>query len=89
MQRKTSYLHSKSGKIAMNIAIKKTEVMSPYSKSPLKIDLNREDIKRTSNFTYLGSLVTSEGVADKDIVARLGKVRGFFVKRKNLLRSNR
>lgn len=72
MQRKTSYVQSKSGKIAMNIDIKKTEVISPDTKSPRKIQLNGKDIKRTSNFTYLGSLVTPEGVVDKDIVARLG-----------------
>lgn len=54
MQRKTSYVQSKS------------------VKSPRKIQLNGKDIKRTSNFTYLGSLVTPEGVVDKDIVARLG-----------------
>lgn len=33
MQRKTSYVQSKSGKIAMNIDIKKTEVISPYKKT--------------------------------------------------------
>ena len=46
------------------------------TKEPPKIDVNGEDIKCTSSFTYIGSTVTPEGAADKDIRCRLGKARG-------------
>lgn len=42
------------------------------TKSSPIIQLNGKDIKNTSHFTYLGSVVTSEGGADKNIVGRLG-----------------
>lgn len=88
MQRKTSNLQSNASKIGLNINIKKTEVMSLNTKSSPKIQLNGKDIKSTSHFTHLGSVGTSEGGADKDIVGRLGKARGAFVKLKNLWKSN-
>ncbi|XP_062618932.1 uncharacterized protein LOC134280533 [Saccostrea cucullata] len=75
MQRKTSYLQINASKIELNINIKKTEVMSLNTKSPPKIQLNGGDIKNTEYFTYLGSVVTSDGGADKDIISRLGKAR--------------
>lgn len=70
MQRKTSNLHSNASKIGLNFNIKKTEVMPLNTKSSPKIKLNGEDMKNTPHFTYLGSVVTSEGGADKDIVGR-------------------
>lgn len=55
-----------------------------FTKSSPKIQLKGKDIKSTSHFTYLESVVTSEGGADKDIEGKLGKARGVFVKLKNL-----
>ncbi|XP_062588558.1 uncharacterized protein LOC134250223 [Saccostrea cucullata] len=74
MQRKTSNLQTNASKIGLNINIKKTEVMSLNTKSPPKIQLNGGDIKNTDYFTYLGSVVTSDGGADKDIISRLDDI---------------
>lgn len=52
--------------------------MSLNTKSHQKIQLNRKNIR----FTQHGSVLTSVGGADKDIVARFGK--GSFLKIKNL-----
>lgn len=41
-------------------------------------DLDNADDRALKS--HLGSVVTSEGGADKDIVARIGKARGSFVK---------
>ena len=57
-------------KISLKININKT------GKEPPKIDVNGEDLKCTPSFTYLGSTVTSEDGAGKDIRCRLGKAIG-------------
>ena len=87
MQSKTSKLQSNASKIGLNINLKKTEVMSLNMKNQPKIQLNEKNIENTSSFTYLGSIVTSDGGTDKDIKARLGKARGSFIKLKNIWKS--
>lgn len=47
--------------------------MSLNTKKPLKIQLNGENTDNTSSFTYIGSVATSDGGADKEIVSRLEK----------------
>lgn len=59
--------------------------MSLNTKRSINIQLNGKDIKSTSHFTYLESVVTS---LKKDIVVRLDKARGSFVKLKNLWKAN-
>ena len=41
----------------------------------------------TNSFTYLGSIVTSDGGAEEDIMARLGKARGAFIRLKKIWKS--
>jgi hypothetical protein len=42
--------------------------------------LNREDIKRSSDFYYLGSVVAEDGGASADVNVRIQKARGLFSK---------
>ena len=58
--------------------------MQLNTKEPPQIDVNGEDLKCTSSFTFLGSTVTSKGGDGKDIRCRLGKARGTFIKRINI-----
>ncbi|XP_062615092.1 uncharacterized protein LOC134276790 [Saccostrea cucullata] len=88
MQRKPSNLQINASKIGLNTNRKKTEEMSLNTKSPPKIQLNGKDVKNTAYFTYLGSVVTSGGGDDKDIISRLGKARGSFIKLKNIWKSS-
>lgn len=87
MQDKTSRLQQNAASIGLNINIKKTEVMALNCRVPPDIEINGNHLKCSSSFTYLGSTVTSEGGADKDIQSRIGKARGAFVKLHNIWRS--
>jgi hypothetical protein len=71
MQSKTSKLQSNTEKIATKFNMKKTEVMSLNTKQT-RIHLDGNNLSNTS-FTYLGSIVTPDGGADKDIKIRLSK----------------
>jgi len=42
--------------------------------------LNGEDIKRSSDFCYLGSIVTENGGTSREVSARIQKARGSFSK---------
>ena len=87
MQSKTSRLQTNASKIGLKINIKKTEVMPMNTKEPPIIKISGENLECTSSFTYLGSIVTSDGGADKDIRSRLGKARGAFIKLGNIWKS--
>jgi hypothetical protein len=62
--------------------------MSLNTKQPARIQLNGNNLSNTTSFTYLGSIVTSDGGADKDIKARLSKARGTFINLKNIWKAN-
>ena len=86
MQSKTSKLQSNAEKIGLKINTKKTEVMSLNTKQPARIQVDGNNLSNT--FTYLGSIVTSDGGADKDIKARLSKAMGAFISLKNIWKIN-
>ena len=67
---------------------KKTEVMSLNTKHPARIQLHGSNLTNTTSFTYLGSIVTSDGGADNDIKARLSKARGAFMNLKNIWKTH-
>ena len=73
MQDKTTKLQENASKIGLKINIKKTEIMHLNTKEPPRIHLNGYtcNINCTSTFTYLGSTLTSDGGAEKDIKSRL------------------
>ena len=62
--------------------------MPPNTSEPPVIDLNGTPLDCTSSFTYLGSIVTSEGGADKDIRARIGKARTAFLKLRHIWKTS-
>ena len=59
---------SKTGEICVNTIVKQ------------RLGLNGEDIKRSSDFCYLGSIVTEDGGTSKEVNARIQKARGSFSK---------
>ena len=74
--------------IGLNINIKKSEVMPLNTSEPPVIDLNGTPLDFTSSFTYLGSIVTSEGGADNDIRARIGRARTAFLKLRHIWKTS-
>ena len=88
MQSKTSKLQSNAEKNGLKINTKKTEVMSLNTKQPARIQVDGNNLSNTTTFTYLSSIVTSDGGADKDIKARLSKARGAVISFKNIWKTN-
>ena len=70
--------------IGLNINIKKSEVMPLNTSEHPVIYLNGPPLDCTSSFTYLGSIVISEGGAGKDIRSRIGKARTAFLKLRHI-----
>ena len=88
MQDKTTRLYKNAASIGLNINKKKTEVMALNCREPPDITINGTKLECSSSFTYLGSIVTSDGGADKDIRSRIGKARNAFLKLRNIWKSS-
>ena len=69
MQIKTEHLSSAAEKTGLRISKEKTKVMRANSKRLEKIKLRDEELEDVHIFTYLGSVVTSDGGADEDVKA--------------------
>ena len=87
LQQKTSRLSEYAKQTGLNINIKKTQAMyiNAHDKTPLTID--GETLETVEDFTYLGSLISSDNGARKDIKTRLNKARGSFSRLRNIWRS--
>ena len=64
-------------KMGLRISKEKTKVMTANSKQR-EIKLKDEELEDVQSFTYLGSIVTSDGGADEDVKSRIGKARQAF-----------
>ena len=82
IQDKTTRLEETARKIGLKVNAKKTKVMRINNKAEEEVHLQGQDLEDVDDFTYLGSVVSKDGGADKDIKQRLGKARQAF----NMLR---
>lgn len=78
IQDKTHRLHEYAGYIGLKINAKKTEVMTLNVNNPQGIKMDNHILPFTNNFIYLGSIVTTDGGADRDIQQRIAKARAAF-----------
>lgn len=78
MQRKTEELQVNASKLGMNVNIPKTKVLKVNGKANSLIPLGGDDIETVEEFCYLGSVISTDGGADKDISVRIGKARYAF-----------
>jgi len=78
MQTKTDHLALVAEKTGLRISKEKTKVMRANSKQREKIKLKDVELEDVHSFTYLGSIVTSDGGADEDVKSRIGKARQTF-----------
>jgi hypothetical protein len=80
MQRKLDDLWEESRKAGLEINSSKAEEMRVNTTANQLLSLNSEDIKRSSDFCYLGSVLAEEGGARTDVNVRIQKARGSFSK---------
>jgi len=87
LQKKTDRLNKFSNQAGLNISTSKSKVMSICSTTNSQIIVNSEPLEQVDDFTYLGSIISKDNAAQKDIQARLGKTRGAFVRLKSIWKS--
>ncbi|CAH8865513.1 unnamed protein product [Trichobilharzia szidati] len=94
MQAKSNKLAEEASKIGLQVNIEKTEVMKipgqhhqQQQQQQTTISINGRNLKETTSFTYLGSIVSTTGGTDEDIKARIGKARQAFTTLKSVWRS--
>jgi hypothetical protein len=80
MQRKLDDLWEESKKACLEINLLKTVEICVNAIVNQGLKLNREDIKRSSDFCYLGSGVAEDSGAHTDVNVRIQKARGSFSK---------
>jgi hypothetical protein len=78
IQEKTDRLQTYGKQVGLRISTKKTETTTLNVEMPALITVKDEDLRQTNKFTYLGSIITSEGGTKEDIQIRLGKARRVF-----------
>jgi hypothetical protein len=80
MQRKLEDLWKQSKKLGLVISSSKIEEIRANTTANQDLRLNSRDIKRSSDFCYLGSVVSEDGAARKDVNVRIQKARESFSK---------
>lgn len=78
MTEKVSCLEKEAAKVGLKINSKKTKDMRINSKLNQKIQMQKykEEIETVSEFTYLGSIVTTSGGAPEDAKTQIKKANG-------------
>ena len=78
MQTKTEHRALVADKTGLRIGKEKTKVFRVNSKRQEKIKMRDEELEDVHSFTYLGSIVTSDGGEEEDVKSRKGKARQAF-----------
>jgi hypothetical protein len=84
MCRKLDDLWKESKKADFEINSSKTEEIRINTTAKQRLRLNGEDIKISSDFYYLGSIVAENGGTSREVGARIQKARGSFSKLRRL-----
>jgi len=88
IREKTSKLWLTGRRVGLEINADKTELMCINTSPNAPLNVGSKDLSCVDNFTYLGSVISKEESALKDIKSRLGKSRGAFVKLRPVWRSS-
>jgi hypothetical protein len=80
MQKKLDDLQEESKKVGLQINPMKTEEIRVNTIINRVLKLNGEEIKKSPDFCYLGSVVAEDGGARSDVNVRIQKARGSFSK---------
>ena len=87
LQEKTDRLNKFAQQVGLNINAPKTQVMCINATPDAPITVNGHALNYAEEFTYLGSLVSKDNSAQKDIRARLGKAQGAFARLHSIWKS--
>ena len=87
LQEKTDRLTAFSQKTGLSINANKTQVMCINPPTPAQITAEGKVLENVQDFTYLGSIVSTDNGAYKDIKARLGKARSTYARLKPIWKS--
>ena len=88
IQQKTDRLSSFAKQTGLDISKQKTKVMRINSTVQTPVTVEGEAIEDVTDFTYLGSVISSDNGAQKDIRARISKARAAFSKLRPKWRSS-
>ena len=78
-----------SKRIGLAISGAKTKVLALNQPAPCQVTLDGEPIESVEEFKYLGSIITPDGGAERDISARIAKAWGVFTSLKKALWTRR
>ena len=87
LQEMSDDLIMNSKKTGLNISKKKSKIMCVNSSPTRTINIDGEPLDHIEEFTYLGSVISTDNSAQKDIKARLNKARCVFSRLKNIWKS--
>ena len=88
-QEMTTKLEEQSAQVGLNISRKKTKAMGITQRSsPQPIAVAQGNIEYVERFTYLGSVIFSDGDVKADINTRLAKAAAVFRRLDNVWRSS-
>ena len=79
MQAKTTKLKEIAEKIGLKIHSGKTKILKINTNSSTPVIIDGRNIEEVTSFTYLGSIINSEGGTDEDIKIRIQKARAAFI----------
>lgn len=77
LQAKTDDMVKEGKKVGLVVNVGKTNTMSINGR-PANININNEEVKNVDKFTYLGSVITTDGGAEADVRARVAKASHAF-----------
>ncbi|XP_035663420.1 uncharacterized protein LOC118407108 [Branchiostoma floridae] len=90
MREKTQRLEHKSGQVGLIINAGKTKEMRVKTVGNAKpVCCRGIELETVKDFTYLGSVISSDGGATKDIEARIGKGKAAFVQLRPVWRARK
>ena len=78
MELKTATLKQQGQNIGLHINHAKTKTMRINALNSTKFKISEKELDDVDKFTYLGSVVSSDGGTDRDIKARIGKAAAVF-----------
>ena len=87
MQDKINTLIETSSQVGLNIHEGKTKNIRINTTTTEPITLGDTMLEEVESFTYLGSIISSQGGTDADVKARIGKARTSFLLLKNIWNS--
>lgn len=89
LQKTIDIVSSETIKMGLSLNVKKSECMTTSKNKippPCNVNINGEQIKQVFRFSYLGSIITSDGRCDEDIKKRIAPSKQSFQKMSPVLK---